>query len=197
MEYLFAAALKKSGSLNDAEDLTQEVLLAALQYPKEIIDMKAWLSKVLNNKFYDMLRVKYKLPTISIDFIPDEEGLFDEYQDDSRPDAIAIRKELAYLADKYRNVIVRHYFLGQKVQEIADDLKIPKGTVLSRLSNGRKQMKKGFDEMEDYQKHSYQPEKLELSCNGRSGFKDEPWSLVANDLMKQNILIIAYEKLIL
>ena len=72
MEYLFRIALKKCGNLNDAEDLTQEVLLAALQYPKEIMDMKLWFSSVLNNKYFDMLRKKYKFPTVSIDLVPEE-----------------------------------------------------------------------------------------------------------------------------
>lgn len=48
--------------------------------------------------------------------------------------------------------------------------------------------------MELYEKYSYQPERLEISCHGRQGFHDEPWSLVANDMMKQNILIAAYQK---
>lgn len=71
-EYLFNAALKKCQNISDAEDLTQEVLLAALQSMAEISNIKAWLSVVLNHKYYDMLRRKYRLPTISIDFIPDE-----------------------------------------------------------------------------------------------------------------------------
>ena len=36
MNYLFSAALKKCGNFEDAEDLTSEVLLAALSSPKEI-----------------------------------------------------------------------------------------------------------------------------------------------------------------
>ena len=51
MEYLFCVALKKCGNLNDAEDLTQEVLLAALQYPKEIVHIKPWLCMVLNQSY--------------------------------------------------------------------------------------------------------------------------------------------------
>ena len=43
MEFLFSAALRKSGSIEDAEDLTQEVLLAALRHPGEIANRKAWL----------------------------------------------------------------------------------------------------------------------------------------------------------
>ena len=38
------------------------------------------------------------------------------------------------------------------------------------------------------------PEKLDLSFHGSPGFKDEPWSLINNDMLKQNILITAYEK---
>lgn len=193
-EYLINIALKKCGNLQDAEDLTQETMLCALQYPKEIHDMKSWISKVLNNKYYDMLRKKYQLPTVSIDLVSEEIEQFDIQEPDNRPDEVAVRREVAFLADKYRTVIVRHYLNGEKVQDIADDLGIPKGTVLSRLSGGREQMRKGFDKMEQYDKLSYQPEKLEISCHGFQGFHDEPWSLVANDMMKQNILIAAYDK---
>ena len=193
-EYLFNAALKKCQNISDAEDLTQEVLLAALQSMAEISNIKAWLSVVLNHKYYDMLRRKYRLPTISIDFIPDESECFCAEEVENCPDSASVRREVSYLADKYRTVIVRHYLNGEKVQDIADSLGVPKGTVLSRLSSGREQMRKGFEEMELYEKYSYQPERLEISCHGRQGFHDEPWSLVANDMMKQNILIAAYQK---
>lgn len=191
---MFSAALKKCKNISDAEDLTQEVLLAALQSTVEISNIKLWLSTVLNHKYYDMLRRKYRLPTISIDFIPNESEFFCAEEVENRHDSVSVRREVSYLADKYRTVIVRHYLNGEKVQDIADSLGIPKGTVLSRLSGGREQMRKGFEEMELYEKYSYQPERLEISFHGKQGFHDDPWSLVANDLMKQNILIAAYQK---
>lgn len=217
MNYLFSAALKKCRNFQDAEDLTSEVLLAALNHPKEIKDLKSWLSGVLNHKYYDMLRKKYKQPTISVNLLMEEEFLFQEtathqeaptYQPSvfyeaavpdipeasETPTEEEIRREVAFLSAKYREVIVRHYLNGEKIQDIADSLHIPKGTVLSRLSTGREQMKKGFDSMERFEKQSYQPERLELSCNGSMGLNHEPWSLVDGDLMKQNILIAAYEK---
>ena len=194
VEYLFHIAIKKCGNINDAEDLTQEVLLAAQEYPGQIANIKSWLSTVLNHKYYDMLRHKYRFPTISIDVVPEEmDYLVTEDSEDCRNQA-DVRREVAFLADKYRTVIVRHYLNGEKVQDIAESLGVPKGTVLSRLSSGREQIRKGFDEMELYERQSYQPERLEVSCNGFQGFHDEPWSLVANDLMKQNILIIAYQQ---
>jgi len=202
IEYLFAIALKKCENIADAEDLTQETLLAALRYldsGKDITNLKYWLTSTLSHKWNDMLRKKYKLPTVSIDTFPEVDDCFlpafpfDEALD-TEPDDTEVRREVAYLAKLQREVIVRHYLQGQKVQNIADELSIPKGTVLSRLASGREQMRKGFENMKEYEKQSYTPEHLDLSCNGRSGFNEEPWSLVANDLMKQNILIMAYEK---
>lgn len=194
VEYLFALALHKCGNLHDAEDLTQDTLLAAYQYIRrggEIANMKYWLTSTLSHKWNDKLRKKYKLPTISIDMIPDD--VEDDVKVDG-PTAEEVRREVAYLAKLQRKVIVRHYLQGEKVQSIADKLGVPKGTVLSRLSSGREQMRKGFEEMEKYDKQSYRPERLDVSCHGCQGFHDEPWSLVANDMMKQNILIAAYKK---
>lgn len=201
-EYLFSAALKRSGNLDDAEDLTQEVLLAALVYQSrggEISNMRAWLLSTLDHKWNDMLRKKYRLPVVSIDMVSDEveekgrEATEEEAESDG-PTAEQIRREVAYLAKLQREVIVRHYLQGHKVQRIADELNVPKGTVLSRLASGRKQMRKGLETMEQYEKQSYIPERLDISCNGCPGLHDEPWSLVSGDLMKQNILILAYEK---
>ena len=194
VEYLFALALHKCGNLHDAEDLTQDTLLAAYQYIRrggEIANMKYWLTSTLSHKWNDKLRKKYRLPTVSIDMIPDD--VEDDVKVDG-PTAEEVRREVAYLAKLQREVIVRHYLQGEKVQSIADKLGVPKGTVLSRLSSGREQMRKGFEEMEKYDKQGYRPERLDVSCHGCQGFHDEPWSLVANDMMKQNILIAAYEK---
>lgn len=194
VEYLFALALHKCRNLQDAEDLTQDTLLAAYQYLHrggEIANIKYWLTSTLSHKWNDKLRKKYRLPTVSIDMIPDD--VEDDVKVDG-PTAEEVRREVAYLAKLQREVIVRHYLQGEKVQSIADELGVPKGTVLSRLSSGREQMRKGFEEMEKYDKQSYRPERLDVSCHGCQGFHDEPWSLVANDMMKQNILIAAYKK---
>ncbi len=100
MEYLFRAALKKCGNLDDAKDLTQEVLLAALQYPKEITEIKSWLCMVLNHKYYDLLRRKYKLPMVSFDLIPEEAEPWVTQEADDRPDAIWIGLTSAVMAVK-------------------------------------------------------------------------------------------------
>ena len=198
IEFLLSAALQKCGDIYDAEDITQDTILAALLYlsqGKEIRDMRAWLLTVMNRKFYDMLRKKYRQPTIIIrddfDIIDDSASVFLIEQDD---EACKIRKAVAYLAKNYREVIVRYYMKGQSIADIAHELNIPEGTVKSRLHLGRNHVKKGISNMEKYSKQSYSPVSLHVNNSGQWGRNGEPMSLVNHDLIAQNILWFAYEK---
>ena len=197
-EYLLSIAIAKCGNLEDAQDITQDTMLAALVYLKKgrrIENSKAFLSTLLNRKYYDMLRRKYKLPTVSIgeDFdIADDSGIEDALI--SNEEAENIRREVAYLSESYRLVIVKHYFQGKSVNEIANELHLPVGTVKSRLDFGRKQIKKGFEEMEKYNENSYMPQYLAVRNSGTFGFNGEPMSLTDDDVLAQNLLILAYEK---
>ena len=123
IEFLLSATLQKCGNIYDAEDLTQETLLAALSYMargKDIQDVKAWLLVVMGRKFNDMLRKRYKQPIVSIgdDFdIVDENAIIQLNDEDD--EAENVRKAVAYLAKNYREVIVRYYMNGQSVSQIA------------------------------------------------------------------------------
>ena len=185
IEFLLSAALQKCGNIYDAEDLTQETLLAALSYMargKAIQDVKAWLLVVMGRKFNDMLRKRYKQPIVSIGDgfdIVDENALIK--LNDKDDEAENVRKAVAYLAKNYREVIVRYYMNGQSVRRIASELGIPEGTVKSRLHLGRDHVKKGISDMEKYSKQSYSPitlhvsfRRTDLSCQKRSHRTEYP-----------------------
>ena len=191
---LIRLAVSKCGSQTDAEDLVGDTMLAAFSYINKggrIEHPKTWLANTLCHKYNDSLRKKYRTPvTVNFDEapeIPDEE---EEYF--SSEDAAKIRKELNHLACITREVLIRHYFGRQSVSDIAVGLGIPEGTVKSRLASGRSQMKKGLETMET--RENYLPGHLYLSFGGSDGPNMEPTSLVANDLIAQNLLILAYEK---
>jgi RNA polymerase sigma-70 factor (ECF subfamily) len=148
------------------------------------------------------MREKYKLSVVSYDapFLGEEPSYLESGFDDliAKEDAQEVRRELAFLAKTYRDVLVLYYMKDRSVKEIAEALGIPKGTVLSRLDAGRQKMKakmleRGESKMEKYQEKSWQPERLAMSMNGRCGMKGEPFSCVRSS-MEQNILITAYEK---
>ena len=197
VEYFLKVAIQKCGNLDEAQDLCQEVMLAALSFlasGKEISDIKAWLSGVMNRKFYDALRRKYKLPTVSIDdaamiATDDEINMITDINE-----AEELRKQIAFLSGIYREVIVRHYLNGESVEDISKALSIPAGTAKSRLFGGRTQIKKGFDGMENYTKNSYEPQILYVGISGQPGINDEPYNFTNNNLIGQNLLILAYDK---
>lgn len=198
IKYVLSAAIKKCGDLHDAEDLTQETILSALMHLEKggiIEHPRAFLSMVLNHKYYDMLRRKCRIPTVSIgedfDIVDDSDFTEDLTR---REEAEQIRREVAYLAESYRSVIVKYYFHNQSVHEISTELGLPIGTVKSRLDFGKKQMKKGFEKMEKYQENSYMPQHLAVQNSGRFGIHGEPMSLTECDILAQNLLILAYEK---
>ena len=198
-DFVLSMAIKKCNNLDDAEDLTSETILSAIMYLERggvIENPKAYLLTILNRKHYSLLRKKYKLPTTVIadgfDIIDNDdfvENLINEQ------DKEAIRREVAYLSKSYREIIVKHYFYGESVKDIAKDFGLCEGTVKSRLDFGRKQLKKGFEDMKSYTENSYMPQKLMLRNSGRFGLNDEPMSLCDDEnTLAQNLLILAYEK---
>lgn len=198
MDTLFKTALYKTRDADTAEELTQDTYLhtlTALSKGKQIDNPKAYMLSVMNNLFFMKLRQKYKLNTVYYDELPIE-SVYDESGFDAiiqSEEAKMVRRELAFLAKTYRDVMVLYYMKNRSVTEIAEMLSIPKGTVLSRLDSGRKIVRKGVETMEEYGNNSYQPEILAISINGRTGQNGEPFSCVKNS-MDQNILIVAYKE---
>ncbi|BCN30938.1 RNA polymerase sigma factor [Anaeromicropila herbilytica] len=198
IDKLYTEAIKKTGDSYMAEDITQETLLAAisaLSRGKEPENIYPWLLQILSNKYCDWLREKYSKPQISIEDYP-----YELYEDELNEDDLdekmeVIRRELGYLAVIHREVMIRFYMRGQSIEKIASDLKIPEGTVKSRLNTGRDRVKRGVKAMENYTKQSYEPDTLYLSCSGEVGLAGEPFSLLdMSDKLAQNILILAYDK---
>ncbi len=66
-DYLLGVAAGKCDSWEDAQDLVQATLLEgllAVRKEKKIGNPRNWLVTVLNRRFYDMLREKYRKPMI-------------------------------------------------------------------------------------------------------------------------------------
>lgn len=192
---LMRLAISKCNSQADAEDLVGDTMLAAFIYVHKggkIHHLKTWLANTLYHKYNDKLRKKYRSPvTVYFDEgmdIPEEDN--DEYL--TSEEASKVRKELNHLAYITREVLIRFYYGNQSIADIAGGLDIPEGTVKSRLSAGRSQMRKGLEAMETGE--NYLPGELYLSFGGSEGFKGEPVSLVEGDLIAKNLLILAYEK---
>lgn len=199
IDFLFSIAIPKCGNLHDAEDLVQETILAVLTYEtkgKEVQNYEALLRTILNRKYYDLLRKKYQLPTVTISPEHDISDDFDFVSEAIRKEeAENVRREVAFLSEIYRTIIAKHYFYGKSIKEISAEGNMPEGTVKSRLNYGRLQLMKGMTNMENYTENSYMPQTLIVANSGCCGLNEEPMSLVNYDNpLAQNLLILAYNK---
>ncbi|MED9904566.1 MAG: RNA polymerase sigma factor [Lachnospiraceae bacterium] len=196
-DYLLQTAIYRVQNIVDAEDLVQETLMAALtamEQGKSIENPKSFLVTILNRKYYDMLRQKYRKPVVSMEIVPEiPQEDFVSKQIEQIEEAENIRRCLGHLTRLYREVMVRFYMNGESIKQIADALGIPENTVKSRLDTGRKHVRKDFT-MDNYVKQSYAPDNLWLCNSGETGINNEPFSLVGNNKIEMNLLILAYDR---
>ncbi len=121
----------------DAEDAVQDAVLKAYTKRSALRKeqyFKTWLIRILINECYKRKRAQ---PAV----IPLEEYMrvSSDNNDSELYDAIM------RLPQHIRIVIVLHYIEGYSVEETGKILKIPAGTVKSRLYNGRKLLKEELE----------------------------------------------------
>jgi RNA polymerase sigma-70 factor, ECF subfamily len=142
----------------DAADLTQETFVRvyrALPRLRAEGAQSAWIRRIATNLCLDWLRRRNASPPISsLDARPSEDS--DHHQSwevadpSGEPDLLFSSKERASalyaaigkLPDDYRTVVILHYMEDMRVDEIADVLGVPGGTIKSRLSRARRELKR-------------------------------------------------------
>jgi len=180
----------------DAEDLVADTMLAAFSFLHRggtIEHPKTWLVNTMMHIQNGALRRKYRDPVVvgldALGDIAEEDEAEDTFA--KSEEAAEVRRVLNYMASTARSVIIRYYYNGQSVAEIAAALGLPEGTVKSRLYAGRAQVKKGLEQMEIKKNHV--AGRLYVSWSGSDGPNGSPATLVEDDLIAQNLLILAYD----
>lgn len=132
----------------DAEDMVQEAYLRAINHLPGFRggDGRAWLLTIVRNCCYDRLRQRdYSQRNTNFD-----EALHGASQLTPNPEATLllaeriklVRKSLEELPVQYREVLVLRELEHLTYQEIAEVVRIPLGTVMSRLSRARQQFER-------------------------------------------------------
>ena len=139
--------LSLTDNRHDAEDLYQSTWEKAIRHLRRYDDSRPfekWLFTICVNVFRDRVR-RYDNSRI-IRFSSDEEQerfLSSIPCDDGDRDAyIALRSAVKRLKPPLREAIVLYYFRGYCVAELSEILEIPEGTVKSRLSTARTELRK-------------------------------------------------------
>jgi RNA polymerase sigma-70 factor (ECF subfamily) len=145
---LYTMALRLLGTPADAADVVQETFLRAyVNLPKlRSVSARGWLYRVAVNASRDVQRRHLRRPA---DPLEDDDGKVLELpsQDvgpeaaaEARERAEAIRAALMHLPLDYRVAVVLRDVNDLSYEEIAEALRVPLGTVKSRLSRARLQL---------------------------------------------------------
>jgi len=140
---VFAYLYRLAGSASAAEDLTQEVFLTALRKGNQIREperVRAWLMAVARNAFLASRRASQVLSLVEL---PEPAEIVGETaaSDDEAFDEERLQEALAELPYDYRVVVLMFYFEELSYREIAEQLQLPVGTVMSRLSRAKAQLR--------------------------------------------------------
>ena len=133
-EMLFRISMSMLKNEKDCEDAVQTAILTAYEKLSTLKNeeyFKTWLVRILINECNKQLKVRQKTAQIQDDY-----PVVNLSQEDTE-----IRMLVESLPLKIRQVIVLYYVEQFTTKEISLILKIPKGTVLSRLAKGRKLLK--------------------------------------------------------
>ena len=200
MEKLFYFCLKKTGSHTEAEDLTQDIalqILTALNKGTIPTSFSAWLWQIARNRYSVWAKEKHNRNESVTGFdigdyeIEDEsENILDEMIHTEQ--MALLRRELAFIKNDYRNIVVAYYIENKSVRDIASSLSISISAVQQRLHRARIILKEGMNMAREFGKRSYKPEQIAFVQNGRDGKKGQPWSIVSH-LLYKNIFLETYE----
>ncbi|QDU30755.1 ECF RNA polymerase sigma factor SigE [Anatilimnocola aggregata] len=142
---LYRYAFRLTGQASDAEDLVQQTFLIAQQKLHQIRAAEraaGWLFAVLRSCFLRSRRKK--IPLTSEDQFPLDNVAAQPAgeADDSWLDRETLQAALAEMPDEFKLVVLMFYFEDLTYKEIAAQLEVPIGTVMSRLSRGKAHLRR-------------------------------------------------------
>lgn len=166
---VYRYAYRLAGSVADAEDLTQQTFLLAQAHRAQLRDpalARRWLFSILRHEFFRGQRKQRPTPAGMLADVCDAAAPADSLAD-GPIDQEALQRALNELPDEFKTVLLLFYFEDRSYREIAEELALPLGTVMSRLSRAKRHLR-GKLSGPELEKHAATREKSgESKGNGK------------------------------
>ncbi|HVV86657.1 MAG TPA: RNA polymerase sigma factor [Kofleriaceae bacterium] len=137
---LYARALRLCGNADQARDLVQDTVERALRRRDTFVagtNLRAWLMTILSNRFLDVVRRDRIVKVVAID---DRDVAAEPPPPEARVSPEQLRAAVDALPPELREIVTLHALEGLGYRAIADRLRLPMGTVGTRLARARAQL---------------------------------------------------------
>jgi RNA polymerase sigma factor (sigma-70 family) len=135
---LYRYAYRLSGSPQEAEDLTQEAFCQAQHKLDQLRDWgraRAWLFSILRNAYLHKVRSSKHENCVSLDGVAEPPGRSPDPLPDVDP--AQLQQALTELPEAFRTPIILFYFEDFSYRDIAEQMNVPLGTIMSRLARAK------------------------------------------------------------
>ena len=135
---LYRYAYRLSGSAEEAADLTQETFCKAqarFAQLREPGQAKAWLYSILRNAFLQRVRSENHRRVVSLDGVMEPAVEPPDPFPEVEPEQL--QAALNEMAEMFRTPLILFYFEDFSYRDIAQQMDLPIGTVMSRLARGK------------------------------------------------------------
>jgi RNA polymerase sigma-70 factor, ECF subfamily len=135
---LYRYAYRLAGCSADAEDLVQEAFVKAQAALGQLRDggrAKPWLFSILRRAFLHRVRDERQAACVPLDGVGDIPEPLPEALPDIDPEQL--QAALSELPELYRTPVILFYFEDFGYRDIAEQMELPIGTVMSRLSRAK------------------------------------------------------------
>jgi RNA polymerase sigma-70 factor (ECF subfamily) len=140
--YRFAFSLTRVEA--DAQELTQEafyVLAAKGHQLRDRSKVKNWLFTILHRAFLEIRRQQRRFPHYGLGEVPVEELPMLAVACVETADHVHVLRALAQVDEVFQSAVALFYLKGCSHREIAEALRVPTGTVKSRIARGLTQIR--------------------------------------------------------
>jgi RNA polymerase sigma-70 factor, ECF subfamily len=142
-------AIALVGDVSTADDLVQDCMERAWKNRSSVRDDRAvfaWLRKILHNANIDRMRLRRRRPEEleTLDAVSDT--ISNGHGGDGAAPSMDVARAMNQLTLEHRQVLLLIGLEGLSYREVADELGVPIGTVMSRLARARERLRAVLEE---------------------------------------------------
>jgi RNA polymerase sigma-70 factor, ECF subfamily len=149
--FIYSVAYGLARNHDDASDLASETSIRIHRHIagfRHAVTLPAWIKRIVRNAYFDMIRASARRPAVSMETVFEQEGdtlMSDDHRTDRSPHHLAeigersriLQSAINSLSPTHREMVTLYHTNESTYEEISEQLRIPVGTVKSRLNRAR------------------------------------------------------------